>query len=112
MNALLKSDTQPSNHYWMLWISPNASQIQQIKRLPATEQQRVLMLHPKKPEQLCSALEMAITSGNYLSITLERDIIPTKQQQILELLAIRNHTHINWLTRRPAMNSASQLTLI
>ena len=112
MNALLKSDTQPSNHYWMLWISPNASQIQQIKRLPADEQQRVLMLHPKKPEQLCSALEMAITSGNYLSITLDRDIIPTRQQQTLELLALRNHTHINWLTRRPALNSASQLTLI
>ncbi|WP_283786537.1 hypothetical protein QNI23_008875 [Bermanella sp. WJH001] len=112
MNALLKSDTQPSNHYWMLWISPNASQMQQIKQLSTDEQQRVLMLHPKKPEQLCNALEIAITSGNYLSITLDRAIIPARQQQTLELLALRNHTHINWLTRRPAMNSASQLTLI
>ena len=112
MNALLKSQDEPSRHYWMLWISPNPSQIKQIKQLPIKEQQRVLMLHPKKPAHLVKALEMAITTGNYSSITLDRDVIPKQQQTFLELLALRNHTHINWITQRPVMNSACQLTLI
>ncbi|MGR6873843.1 hypothetical protein ACU6U9_16370 [Pseudomonas sp. HK3] len=112
MNALLKSQSLPSSHYWMLWISPSPIQIKQIKQLSLEEQQRVLMLHPKKPEQLCKALEIAITSGNYLSITLDREIIPVKQHQTLELLALRNHTLINWISHRPQMNSACQLTLI
>lgn len=112
MSALLKSQTQLSNHYWMLWISPSPTQIKQIKQLPLEEQQRVLMLHPKKTEHICKALEIAITSGNYLSITLDRDILASKQHQSLELLALRNRTHINWITSRPAMNSACQLTLI
>lgn len=112
MSALLQMETEISQHHWMLWISPTKDQIKQIKQLPHSDQQRVLMLHPKKPEQLCNALELAITSGNYQSITLEREIIPTHQQPMLELLAIRNQTHINWLGRRNQMNSASQLTLI
>jgi hypothetical protein len=112
MNALLKPHTEISSHYWMRWGSPSPIQIKKIKQLPMEEQQRVLMLHSKSSQQLCKALEIAITSGNYLSITLNRDSIPLKQHLIIELLALRNHTHINWITRRANMNSACQLTLI
>ena len=112
MNALLKPFDTLSNHYWMLWISPTSEQIKQIKRLPLEERQRVLMLHPKRSEQLCAALELAISSGYYHSITLNREIIPSNQQQTLELLAWRNQTHINWISHRQNMNSACQLTLI
>ncbi len=112
MSALLQMESEISQHHWMLWISPSKEQIKQIKQLPLSEQQRVLMLHPKKPEQICRAIELAITSGNYQSITLERNMIPAQQQPMLELLAIRNQTHINWLGRRNQLNSASQLSLI
>lgn len=112
MNALLQTQVEPSSHYWMLWISPNHTQIKQIKQLPQHEQQRVLMLHPKKIDQLCHALEQAITTGNYASITLNREIMPSKQEAALEVLALRNNTHINWITQRSSMNSACQLTLI
>ncbi len=112
MSALLQMKSEISQHHWMLWISPSKEQIKQIKQLPLSEQQRVLMLHPKKPEQICHAIELAITSGNYQSITLERNMIPAQQQPMLELLAIRNQTHINWLGRRNQLNSASQLSLI
>jgi len=112
MNALLKAQTDISHHYWMLWVSPSPSQVKKIKQLPIEEQQRVLMLHSKNPEQLCKALEIAITSGHYLSITLNRDSVPTSHHITLELLAMKNHTHINWITRRSSMNSACQLTLI
>ncbi len=112
MNALLQAQVEPSNHYWMLWISPSHEQIKQIKQLPQHEQQRVLMLHPKKIDQLCHALELAIRTGNYASITLNRETMPSQQEATLELLALRNNTHINWIAKRPSLNSACQLTLI
>jgi len=112
MSALLKSQTEQALHYWMLWIAPNALQTQQIKKLPASEKQRVLMLHPKNLEQLTGAIEVAIVSDLYQMITLPRALLSAGQQQKLELLAIRHHTVLTWLGVSKRLNSASQLTLI
>lgn len=112
MSALLKDNTNLSNHYWMLWIAPSASERQKIKNLPLDQQQKVLMLHPKNNAQVCDALKTAITSGLYQSITLDRSVIPHLQHQMLELIAMRHQTHINWLNTQSKLNSASQLSLI
>ncbi|GAA6133320.1 hypothetical protein NBRC116188_01090 [Oceaniserpentilla sp. 4NH20-0058] len=112
MSALLKNNTSLSNHYWMLWIAPSISERQKIKNLPLDQQQKVLMLHPKNNTQVCDALKTAIISGLYQSITLDRSIIPSQQQRMLEVIAMRHQTHINWLNSQSKLNSASQLSLI
>ena len=112
MNALLKNDTDISSHYWMLWIAPSSAEMSKIKALPDDQQQKVLMLHPKNPEQLYTALEAAINSDLYQSITLNRSLMPVHQHRLLELAALKHHTHINWLSQGSRLNSASQLSLI
>ena len=112
MNAILKEEQPLSNHYWMLWIAPSQSEMLKIKALPQEQQQRVLMLHPKNATQLCSALETAITSELYQSITLDRSLIPTNQHQLIEILGLKYQTHINWLNRYTSFNKAHQLSLI
>jgi len=112
MSALLRDEIRLSDHYWMLWIAPNQIEITKIRNLPSDQQQRVLMLHPRNVTQLCEALKTAITSGLYHSITLDKALIPSSQQSLLEIMAIKYQTHINWLKRYQPLNSANQLSLI
>ncbi len=112
MSALLKSETEQALHYWMLWVAPDASQTRAIKKLPASQQSRVLMLHPKNMAHITKAIEVAILSNLYQMITLPRAILSRVQQQGLELLALQNSTIISWVGNSKQLNSASQLTLI
>ncbi len=112
MSALLKSDTEQALHYWMLWVAPDAKQTQAIKKLPVSQQERVLMLHPKNLAHITKAIEVAILSNLYQMITLPRAILSRVQQQGLELLALQNSTIISWVGSSKQLNSASQLTLI
>jgi hypothetical protein len=112
MSALLKSHTEQALHYWMLWVAPNATQTQAIKRLPANQQSRVLMLHPKNMGHITKAVEVAILSNLYQMITLPKALLNTCQQHHLEQLAIQNNTIISWVDNSKQLNSASQLTLI
>ncbi len=112
MSALLKSQTDQTMHYWMLWVAPNALQTKSIKDLPSVQRQRVLMLHPKNLGQVAQAIEVAILSDNYQMITLPRALLSPLQQQKLELLAIRHNTGLTWVGSSKQLNSASQLNLI
>ncbi len=112
MSALLKSHTEQALHYWMLWVAPDATQTQAIKKLPASQKDRVLMLHPKNMGHITKAIEVAILSNLYQMITLPRAILSRVQQQALELLALQNSTIISWVGSSKQLNSASQLTLI
>lgn len=112
MSALLKTNHTISSHYWMLWIAPTRGEINKIRALPLHEQQRVLMLHPKTSSQLYAALEAAIVSDLYQSVTLDRSLIPVQQHRLLEITAMQHKTHVNWLNKRRLLNSASQLSLI
>ena len=113
MNALFNHYQEPSDHYWMLWVAPTAEQKQNLTKLSVSERQRCLMLHPKNNSQLLTALETAITSGLYQSITLPKHLISEHQGKQLELQAIRHNTHLVWLKdEQPSLNSASQLRLL
>lgn len=112
MNALLKNESGMSSHYWMMWIAPSPEEKRQIKTLPPEQKQRVLMLHPKNASQIVNALQTAITSGLYHSITLDKALIPNHQHQFIEMMAMKYCTHINWLKKAPVMNSACQMSLI
>lgn len=113
MSALLNLYKEPSDHYWMLWVAPTATQKQSLAKLPIQDRQRCLMLHPKNNNQLITALETAVTSGLYQTITLPKLLINEHQGKQLELLAIRHNTHLAWVKdKQPSLNSASQLRLL
>ncbi len=112
MTALLKDQGKQELHYWMLWVAPNKEQTLHIKKLPASQRQRVLMLHPKDIDQLVGALEIAILSDLYQAITLPCNILPGSQQDKLKILAIRHNTILSWVNTAKPLNSASQLRLI
>ena len=113
MSALLNHYKEPNDHYWMLWVAPTGKQKQMLSKLPAAERQRCLMLHPKNNNQLMAALETAVTSNLYQTITLPKQLISEHQCKQLELLAIRHNTHLAWVKgEQSSLNSASQLTLL
>lgn len=113
MSALLNHYKEPNDHYWMLWVAPTPLQKQQLSKLCTQDRQRCLMLHPKNNSQLVTALETAITSGLYQTITLPKHLINEHQSKQLELLAIRHNTHFAWVqNEQPSLNSASQLRLL
>jgi len=113
MSALLKHYKEPSDHYWMLWVAPTASQKQSLSKLSTQDRQRCLMLHPKNNNHLMTALETAVISGLYQTITLPKHIINQHQGKQLEIMAIRHNTHLVWVKdQQPTLNSASQLRLL
>lgn len=112
MSALINQQPEQAQHYWMLWVAPTTQQTSEIKTLPNTEKERVLMLHPKKSNHVYPALKTAITSQNYQTITINAKLLSRSEQRDLEVLALRNNTSLALLGKQRPLNSASQLTLI
>lgn len=99
-----------NQHHWILWVAPNDEQKSKISNLSEFDKSRSLMLHPKNTELMMQALKTAITSGLYETLVTPKHLLSAIQQQELELLAIRNNTHIAWTQKR--LNRASQLSLL
>ena len=112
MNTLQKTNESQSMHYWMLWVSPTPQQTKEIRNLPETQRSKVLMLHPKDLNKLQGTLNIAISSGLYQSITMEKILLSQHQRHQIQALAARHNTVITWLSTKPSLNSASQLSLI
>lgn len=110
MNALTQNIDQ-NQHHWILWVAPTAEQKAQMSNLSDYDKSRSLMLHPKNPESLTTALETALSSKLYQTITLPKAMVSPHEQKRLELLAIRNQTHLAW-TQQKRLNRASQLSLL
>ena len=112
MSALAHTLKPQEQHHWMLWVAPTRRQTQEIKALPESKRERVLMLHPRNMDSLGRALETAISSDLYQAITLPKSLLGQSQQRSLELMAIRNNTALTWVGNTPYLTQAHQLTLI
>ncbi len=112
MNALAHKHNSQEQHHWMLWVAPTKRQTQEIKALPKNKRERVLMMHPRNLDSLGQALETAISSDLYQTITLPKSLLGQRQQRSLELMAIRNNTALTWVGSTSQLNKAQQLTLI
>jgi len=112
MNALLKDSLEQSIHHWSLWVAPSAAQIKTIKGLKKEDQAKILLLHPKQPEFIMTSLLQALESGFYHSMRLAKALLTQRDQNILQLRAIRSGVSIEWTDSQPRLNKASQLSLI
>ena len=112
MSAVFKQENNHALHHWMLWVAPTSDQTKKIRKLPEFQKQKVLMLHPKKTNQVFSALQLAIHSQLYQCITISKSLLSAQEQQSLKVLAVRNNTLLTLLNPQRNLNSASQLSLI
>ena len=112
MNTLLQSNTNTSSSHWALWVSPTSTDIDRLKLSDGLAQSKTLMMHPKKPEFLMTALLQALESGFYSGIKLAKSQLALRDQNILQLRAIRFGVALEWTDCAPRLNKASQLSLI
>jgi cell division inhibitor SulA len=112
MNALLKDSSAQSLHHWSLWVAPSSQQISSIKDLDADTKAKILLLHPKHPELLMRSLLQALESGFYQSVKMAKTLLTQRDQNILQLRALRFGVDIEWTDNSPSLNKASQLSLI
>jgi len=112
MNALLENSRNPSANHWDLWVSPSSNQVNTLKQLNPELQSRVLLLHPKNKDMIMSSLLQALESGLYSTIRLAKRNLAQREQNILQLRAIRSGVSIEWTDSQPSLNKASQLSLI
>ncbi|MEH6344477.1 MAG: hypothetical protein V7785_05285 [Bermanella sp.] len=112
MSALFKQQTEQALHHWMLWVAPTSDQTNKIRSLSKLQKEKVLMLHPKKANQVYSALQLAIHSQLYQCITISKGLLSTQEQHNLKVQAVRNNTVLTLLNPQKNLNSASQLSLI
>ena len=112
MNALLKDTQNPSLQHWSLWVAPSKEQLNTIKELDKKVKEKVLLLHPKKPDLIMGSLLQALESGFYDSVKMAKALLTQRDQNILQLRALRSGVSIEWTDSRPSLNKASQLSLI
>lgn len=112
MGALLENNKNPSFNHWDLWVSPSTKQVNTLKQLDSESQSRILLLHPKKKDMVMSSLLQALESGLYCNIRLKKSSLTQREQNILQLRAIRAGVSVEWIDNQPSLNKASQLSLI
>jgi cell division inhibitor SulA len=112
MNTQLQDKTDSSLGHWELWVSPSQGNIEKLKESNQQIKSKTLMLHPKKPELLMTALLQALESGLYSTIKMAKIQLAQRDQNILQLRAIRFGVAIDWTDCSPSLNKASQLSLI
>jgi cell division inhibitor SulA len=112
MNTQLQDKADSSLGHWELWVSPSQDNIEKLKGSSQQIQSKTLMLHPKKPEFIMTALLQALESGLYSTIKMAKMQLAQRDQNILQLRAIRFGVAIDWTDCSPSLNKASQLSLI
>jgi hypothetical protein len=112
MSALLKNTESQSLQHWSLWVAPSNQQISFIKDLDQDIQSKILLLHPKQPELLMRSLLQALESGFYNSVKMAKALLTQRDQNVLQLRALRSGVAIEWTDSAPSLNKASQLSLI
>lgn len=83
-------------HHWMLWISPDQAQINQLKSWPEPLKERVLTLTPRHPKKLAETLVRTIETGYYAMITLPKDSLCEIDEWRVKQSASNNNTIITW----------------
>ena len=112
MNTQLQDKADASLGHWELWVSPSQVNIDKLKESSQQIQSKTLLLHPKKPEFVMTALLQALESGLYSTIKMAKMQLAQRDQNILQLRAIRFGVAIDWTDCSPSLNKASQLSLI
>lgn len=97
MNTLLeKRATHSNEHHWMLWISPSADQVRQLKNWPSNLKSRVLTLRPRQSSQLVQTLIQAIETRYYAMITLPAGCLCELDEWKIKQIASKHSTLIAW----------------
>jgi cell division inhibitor SulA len=112
MNTQLQNSVNASANHWALWVSPSQDSIAKLKDSDTSTQSKTLLLHPKKPELIMSALLQALESGLYSTVRMAKAQLAQRDQNILQLRALRFGVEVEWTDSAPRLNRASQLSLI
>jgi cell division inhibitor SulA len=112
MNTQLQNSVNTSANHWALWVSPSQDSIAKLKGSDTSTQSKTLLLHPKKPELIMSALLQALESGLYSTVRMAKAQLAQRDQNILQLRALRFGVEVEWTDSAPRLNRASQLSLI
>ena len=83
-------------HHWMLWVSPDHDQIQQLKSWPSNLKERVLTLKPRQPQKLADTLIQAIETGFYAMITAPHSSLCETDQWRVKQAGNKYNTVITW----------------
>ena len=95
----MKAQTQyelPFCNKWALWVSPDARDMNHLKRLDQQTLSRVLVFHPRNTQNLANALVSAIESGNYESFTLRKGSIGHSDYWRVSTLAKKSGVILIW----------------
>ena len=101
MSALLNNTESQSLQHWSLWVAPSNQQISFIKDLDQDIQSKILLLHPKQPELLMRSLLQALESGFYNSVKMAKALLTQRDQNVLQLRALRSGVAIEWTDSAP-----------
>lgn len=112
MNTASTLHNSDSLAAWALWVSPSASDMQQLRSCDDEQKKRTLLLHPKDWSLTTNAIETAIKTGFYQLVRLPKDRFHSLQQQKLELIALRNNVKLSWTSSIKPLNAGNQLSLI
>lgn len=112
MSALHQQTHNPSLAHWVLWVAPTKENMKDIASLDQETKTKNLLLHPKQPSLVMNALIQALESGLYDSIKIAKKQLTQRDQNVLQLRALRAGVAIEWTDSQPSLNQASQLSLI